>query len=92
MNTAASNPTSDRLILVLAILGHLGAGIFYAAAGLVAPLWAVLLLWALWLVLLWQLVRIWRRRPLLSLAVPVVAVALFFAVITLGEQMLGWTA
>ena len=87
-----SNPTSDRLILVLAVVAHLGAGIFYAAAGLLAPLWAVLLLWALWVVLLWVLVRTWRRRPLLCLVVPVVAVAVFFAVITLGEQLLGWTA
>ena len=90
--TSPGNPTSDRLILVLAVLGHLGAGIFYAAAGLVAPLWAVLLLWVLWVLLLWQLVRLWRRRPLLSLVVPVVAVALFFAVLTVGEQVLGWTA
>ena len=86
------NPTSDRLLLVLAVLAHLGAGILYLAAGLVAPLWAVLLLWALWLVLLWVLVRVWRRRPLLALAVPVAAVALFFAAITAGEQLLGWTA
>ena len=87
-----ANPTSDRLILVLAVLGHLGAGIFYAAAGLVAPLWAVLVLWALWLGLLWQLVRVWRRRPLLALLVPPLAIALFFAAITAGEQLLGWTA
>ena len=86
------NPTSDRLVLVLAVLAHLGAGIFYAAAGLVAPLWAVLLLWALWLVLLWVLVRVWRRRPLLSLVVPVVAIALFFAAISAGEAFLDWTA
>ncbi len=56
------NPTSDRLVLVLAVIAHLGAGIFYAAAGLVAPLWAILLLWALWLVLLWTLVRLWRTN------------------------------
>ena len=87
-----SNPTSDRLVLVLAVVAHVGAGIFYAAAGLVAPLWAILLLWALWLGLLWQLVRLWRRRALLSLVVPPLAVALFFAAITAGEQLLGWTA
>lgn len=89
---SSSNPTSDRLILVLAVLAHLGAGIFYAAAGLVAPLWTVLLLWALWLGLLWLLVRLWRRRPLMALLVPLGALAFFFAAITAGEQLLGWTA
>ena len=87
-----NNPTSDRLVLVLAVLAHLGTGILYLAAGLVAPLWAVLALWALWLVLLWVLVRVWKRRPLLALVVPPVALGLFFAVITAGEQLLDWTA
>ena len=86
------NPTSDKLILVLAVLAHLGTGILYLAAGLVAPLWAVLSLWALWVVLLWGLVRLWRRRPLTALAVPPLALALFFAAITAGEQFLDWTA
>lgn len=86
------NPTSDRLVLVLAVIAHLGAGIFYAAAGLVAPLWAILLLWALWLVLLWTLVRLWRSRPLTALAVPPVALGLFFLAISAGERFLDWTA
>lgn len=82
----------DRTLLALALLAHLGAGILYAAAGLVAPLWAVLLLWAAWLVLLVVLVRLWRRRPPLALAVPVGALGLILGVVTLGEQALGWTA
>lgn len=86
------NPTSDRLILVLAVLAQLGTGIFYAAAGLVAPLWAVLLLWALWLVLLWVLVRLWRTQPLMALLVPPLALGLFFVVISAGERFLDWTA
>ena len=81
-----------RLVLVLAILLHLGIGVFYAAAGLVAPLWAVLLLWAAWLVLLVVLVRLWKRRPPLALLVPAAAVGLIFGVVSAGGQVLGWTA
>ena len=86
------NPTVRRLILVLAVVAHLGAGILYLAAGLVAPLWAVLLLWALWLVLLWVLVRLWRTQPPTALLVPPLALGAFFVAISAGERFLGWTA
>ena len=81
-----------RSLLALAVLLHLGVGIFYLAAGLVAPLWAVLTLQLCWLVLLVLLVALWRRRPPLALLVPVAAAALIFAAVTAGEQLLGWTA
>ena len=84
--------TMNRFVLVLAVLLQLGVGVFYLAAGLVAPAWAVLALWALWVVLLLVLVRAWRRRPPLALVVPLLALALFFGALTAGEQLLGWTA
>ena len=79
------NPTARRLVLVLAVLAHLGAGFFYLAAGLVAPLWAVLLLWALWVFLLWVLVRLWRTQPPMALLVPPLALGAFFVALTAGE-------
>ena len=81
-----------RLLLALAVLLHLGIGVFYLAAGLVAPLWAVVLLQIAWVVLLVVLVRIGLRRPPYALLVPVGAAALIFSVVTAGEQLLGWTA
>jgi hypothetical protein len=86
------NPLIRRLLLAVAVALHLAAGVFYLAAGLVAPLWAVLALWVAWAVLLAALVRLWRRRPPLALLVPLAAVALIFGTITTGEQLLGWTA
>ena len=80
------------LLLVLAVALHLAIGFFYVAAGLIAPGWAVLTLWTVWLALLVALVLLWRRRPPVALAVPVLAAAVFFGSITAGEQLLGWTA
>ena len=81
-----------RFALVLAVVLHLAAGVFYLTAGLVAPDWAVLTLWSVWVALLVALVLVWRRRPALALAVPLVAVGVFFGALTAGEQLLGWTA
>ena len=67
-------------------------GVFYVSAGLVAPLWAVILLLIIWVVLVVIGVVWFRRRPFLVLLLPVIAVLVWFGVITLGEQLLGWTA
>ncbi len=75
------------LVLLLAV------GVFpYASSGLVAPPEGVLLLWALWVALLVVALR-WRtRRPLWVPVIPVVGLGLWFAVISLGGALLGWTA
>jgi uncharacterized SAM-binding protein YcdF (DUF218 family) len=80
------------LLLGLALLGHVAVAPFYIGSGLVAPGWAVLSLYVIWLLLLVGLVLLWRRRPAAALLVPLGAAALVFAVLGLGEQLLGWTA
>lgn len=80
------------LAAALAALGHLGVGVFYLASGLVAPLWAVLLLWLVWLGLAVALIALWRIGSLVALAVPVVAVVVWHAVILAGQALLGWSA
>lgn len=67
-------------------------GIFYASAGLVAPLWAVIMLMVFWVLLVVLGIRWFRRRPLRVVPLPFVAVVVWLAVVTLGEQLLGWTA
>lgn len=81
-----------RLVLVVAVALHLATGIFYLAAGLVAPAWAVLLLWVAWTGLLWALVRLWRRHAVLALLVPPASLGLFLAALSAGEVWLGWVA
>ena len=67
-------------------------GVFYVSAGLVAPLWAVIGLVIIWVVLVVVGILWFRRHPLRVLVLPVVAVVVWFGVITLGERLLGWTA
>lgn len=76
---------------VAAVL-HLIVGWFHLTVGLVAPLWAVVVLNAEWLVLAVLLWR-WRRRsPLLLLAIPFVSALVWIVVVTAGDQWLGWSA
>ena len=70
---------------------HLIVGVFYLTSGLVAPPWAAVLLivvWAAFTVLLWR----WRRSPVRALLLPFGEAAVWFAAISAGQSLLGWTA
>ncbi|MET0414832.1 MAG: hypothetical protein ABW022_02275 [Actinoplanes sp.] len=80
------------------LLGWLGFAallstlVFYAASGLLAPAWAVVLLLIVWLVLVIVAIQLLRRRqPLWVLLTPVVAYLIWLAALTAGEKWLGWT-
>ncbi|MFI7495316.1 hypothetical protein ACH9D2_11450 [Kocuria sp. M4R2S49] len=77
--------------VVIAAVAQLVAGYFYMASGLMAPLWAIVLLGVWWLVLTYVGVRLVKRRSYLLLLVPVVAAVTWFGVMTFGEAVLGWT-
>ena len=64
----------------------------YLPAGLMVPLGGLIVLWVLWAGL--AAVGIWwfRRRPLAVLALPIVAVVLWFAIVNAGGAFLGWRA
>jgi hypothetical protein len=72
---------------------HVLVGFFpYGASGLVAPLYGMVVLYLVWTALL---VLAWRWRPAnpwAVLLVPLVAVALWFAFLSLGEAVFNWTA
>ncbi len=94
--TADADPTRDRLDRVLRWGGlalHLAVGVFpVAVSGLVAPPAGAISIWIGWAVLLGVAWRLGRTRPRLVPLVPVVTVALWVAVITFGDLLLGWTA
>ena len=90
MTTTTAAPA--RWSLRAAALLHLTVLPVHAASGLLAPGWAVLSLLALWAVLGGVLVVVHRRVGALALLVPAVALGLWFALVSLGEQLLGWTA
>ena len=77
----------------LAVGLHVAVGLFpYLASGLMAPPAGLVVLGVIWIGLF---VVVWRWRPnppLWLLAVPVAALALWFAVMWLGDTLFGWTA
>ena len=76
----------------LALAALAGMSIFFFAAGLMAPLWAVIVFSAIWLIM-FILGCLWiRRHPLRVLILPVIAAGIWFGGMTAGEQLLGWTA
>ncbi len=84
--------TMSYIGAAVAMLALLVLAPFFFAAGLMAPLWAVILLSAIWVVL-FVLGCLWfRRRPLWTLPLPVVAVLVWLGGLTAGEALLGWTA
>ena len=73
-------------------VAHLVVGVFYLSSGLVAPLWAIAVLLVWWVLLAVQLSRLALRGSWWTPAVPVVAFATWYVVLTAGERLLGWTA
>ena len=71
---------------------HGAVGVFYLASGLVAPLWAIAVLVLWWALLAVVLVRLALRASWWTPVVPVVAFGTWFAVLTAGERVLGWSA
>jgi len=90
--TSTSWPTG-RVLGLIGLILYVGTGVFpYLASGLVAPLWGIAVLYAGWLVGLWLTIRLFRRASAWALAMPVVAVAFWWVVVTMGESVFGWTA
>ena len=76
----------------LGLAALLATLVFYAASGLLAPAWAVVLLLVVWLALLVLAIRLLRRwRPLYVLLTPVAAWLIWLGALTAGETWLGWT-
>lgn len=88
MTTTSTAPGRTWLTALAAVL-HLSTLSLYAASGLLALGWAVLLLLGVWAGLAVLLVRL--AGSALALLVPAVAVAVWFLSLTAGEQLLGWT-
>ncbi|MET9019576.1 hypothetical protein ABZV93_06310 [Actinopolymorpha sp. NPDC004070] len=80
------------------VVGWLGLACFvpllflYLVSGLVAPWWAVAGFGVVWCLLFVTALRTFRRRPLLALALPLLGLAWWFAVLWFGDVFLNWTA
>lgn len=76
----------------IGLIGHLVTLPWYAVSGLVAPPWAVGVLLAIWAALLVVGLRLRTTKPVWMLAIPLLDVAIWFAVVSAGDAFLGWTA
>jgi len=75
----------------IGLVAHVATAFLYLAAGLMAPLYAIVLLCIVWLGLLALAVWLLRRHPVWTLGVPIASVLLFFGVMQLGGSLLGWS-
>lgn len=85
-------PVLSYVVAGLAMALMAPIGFIYLTSGLVAPLWAVIVLVIIWMGLVIVGIAWFRPHPLRLLALPVVAVLVWLLVITAGERLLGWTA
>jgi hypothetical protein len=76
----------------VAMMGMAGTFFLYAASGLVAPWYGVVALLLVWLVLFVVACRWWTLHPTRMLWLPLVAVAVWFGVLTGGAALFDWTA
>jgi hypothetical protein len=83
----------DPVLRWTALIVHVAIGVFpLSASGLLAPPWALVVVGLGWLAGLAAAWRIGKTRPRLTLLVPVVTVAAWFAFMTIGDIWLGWVA
>ncbi len=76
----------------IAMMGMAGTFFLYGASGLWAPWYAVVLLLTIWVVLFFIATRWWTPHPKRTMWLPLIAVAIWFAVLILGEALFDWTA
>jgi hypothetical protein len=76
----------------VAMMGMAGTFFLYGASGLVAPWYGVAALLLVWLVLFVVACRWWTPHPMRMLWLPLVAVVVWFAVLTGGAALFDWTA
>lgn len=75
------------------LLLHVAVAVFpLSASGLMTPPWGLAVIALGWLVGLVAVWRIGRRWPFAALLVPVVTIAAWFALMSIGDSLLGWTA
>ena len=77
---------------VASLVLHVGAGVvLLAVTARTAPVWAALTLGCWWVVLTAVAVATLRRSPALTAVVPLIAVAMWTGVMTIGHRLLAWT-
>lgn len=81
------------------VLGWIGivlhctyVALHYYLSLLIVPPWAAYILWGFWAAFLVLALYLLHRRTVWALAVPFLAMAVWYVAIALGEGLMGWTA
>ena len=86
------NPRAVSPWPFIGMVGMACAFFLYAASGLVAPWWGVVLLLVVWVVLFVLACAWWTPHPKRLPVLAVTAMVLWFLAVTAGGAWLGWTA
>lgn len=89
---AAPATVTPNVWVVLACVLQAAVAVPFLAIGLVAPGWAVAVVFVLWGTALALLLRVGASRPPLALAVPPLTFAVLLGMILLGGTIFGWQA
>jgi hypothetical protein len=92
MTTDPARPRRASPWPFVGMAGMACAFFLYAASGLLAPVWAVVLLLVVWVLLLVVACAWWTPHPRWVPGVAVFAIAFWFLFVTAGDVWLGWTA
>ena len=80
-----------RLVVGLGFFLHLLVFLIFLSSGLMVPIYVVGFLLAIWLALLVLAIR-WRKQAWRVLAIPGIAMLLWFVIVQGGSWVFGWTA
>ena len=81
-----------QLAAWMGITFHMLLGVLYLLSGLLAPFWAVVVLWTLWTGLLAVTIHQRTRRPILVAVVPIVGLVAWAVAMWAGFVLLDWIA
>jgi len=90
-----ASPSSRAFRLVAGWLGVMVQGLLggpYLLSGLLAPFWAVVILWTVWTALLAVAIRKRRERPMFVVLIPLISFLVLVAALLAGSAFLGWAA
>jgi len=90
--SASKRSLSGAVLGVTGILLYAMVGWPYLGSGLVVPFPWVFALWAIWVGGLFVLIRVVKRYPVWTPAVPVAALIAWVAFVQLGVWLFGWSA
>lgn len=88
-----TTPTAAANVLgVIGLVLYAATAILYLASGLIVPLPGLVVLWVIWLAGIALLIWVWRNWRLYTPLVAAAAAIFWWAYVTVGESLFGWTA